>query len=66
MAVDSSGRLFGWGVGDKGCLGLGDGENRVFPVPISFFDDKRVIDVACGEKFTVVIAELYEDKLDSE
>jgi alpha-tubulin suppressor-like RCC1 family protein len=61
MAVDSGGRLYGWGEGEKGCLGLGDSNNRIFPVPISFFEDKRVIDVSCGERFTVVIAEIYEE-----
>jgi alpha-tubulin suppressor-like RCC1 family protein len=61
MAVDTGGRLFGWGEGEKGCLGLGDGKSRIFPVTISFFEDKRVVDVACGERFTVVVAELYSN-----
>ncbi len=25
--------------------------------PITFFEDKRVIDVSCGDRFTVVVAE---------
>lgn len=30
--------------------------------PISFFENKRCIDVACGDRFTVVIAEVFPDK----
>ena len=56
MAIDQNGRLFGWGEGEQGCLGLGDGKKRYSVCPISFFENKRCIDVACGEKFTVVIA----------
>jgi hypothetical protein len=63
MAIDVNGRLFGWGEGEMGSLGFGDGKKRASIVPISFFEDKRVIDVACGEKFTVVIAEVYNSKL---
>lgn len=37
MAIDVGGRLYGWGDGDKGALGLGDGKARIFPVPISHF-----------------------------
>lgn len=29
MAIDNKGRIFGWGEGDGGCLGLGDGKKRV-------------------------------------
>ena len=56
--------MFGWGIGDKGCLGYGDGRNRLVPTPMSFFENKRVIDVACGNKFTVVIAEVEGDPLE--
>lgn len=30
--------------------------------PISFFENKRVIDVACGDKFTVVVAEVFPNR----
>ena len=53
-----------WGEGDKGCLGYGDGRKRLMPTPMSFFENKRVIDVACGDKFTVVIAEVEGDPLE--
>ena len=58
MAIDHNGRLFGWGEGSEGCLGFGDGKKRLSVCPISPFDGKRVIDVACGDRFTVVIAEV--------
>jgi len=57
--------MFGWGEGREGCLGLGDGKKRLSVVPISFFEDKRCIDVACGENFTVVIAEVFNSANDS-
>lgn len=57
MAIDQKGRLFGWGDGKNGSLGLGDTKKRMSVCPISFFEDKRVIDVSCGDRFSVVIAE---------
>lgn len=62
MAMDHNGRLFGWGEGAEGCLGFGDGKKRLSVCPISFFENKRVIDVTCGDKFTVVIAEVFPDR----
>ena len=48
------------GHNSQGCLGLGDDESRVTPVYHPFFENKRVIDFACGDKFTIVIAEVYD------
>lgn len=62
MAIDRNGRLFGWGKGEEGCLGFGDGKKRLSVCPITFFENKRCIDVACGDKFTVVIAEVFPDR----
>jgi alpha-tubulin suppressor-like RCC1 family protein len=61
MTLDINGRLYGWGEGSEGCLGLGDGKRRLSVCPISFFENKRCIDVSCGDRFTVVIAEVYPD-----
>lgn len=44
-----------------GALGLGDGKKRFVPTLMVFFEDKRVIDVSCGDQFTVVIAEVETD-----
>ena len=62
MCLDVNGRIYGWGDGTEGCLGLGDGKKRLSLCPISFFDDKRCIDVACGDKFTVVICEVFPEE----
>ncbi len=43
-------------------MGFGDGKKRLSVCPISFFENKRVVDVACGDKFTVVIAEVFPDR----
>jgi alpha-tubulin suppressor-like RCC1 family protein len=61
MAIDHQGRIYGWGDGKGGCLGLGDNNRRLAVVPISFFEDKRCLDVACGDRFTVVIAQVLVD-----
>ena len=64
VVQDREGQMFGWGEGEKGCLGYGDGRKRMMPTPMSFFENKRVIDVSCGDKFTVVIAEVEGDPLE--
>lgn len=66
MAIERAGsvqNVLGWGDGKRGCLGLGDGKKRAAPIPIEFFEgnEKRVIDVSCGDNFTVVIAEVIGD-----
>jgi alpha-tubulin suppressor-like RCC1 family protein len=58
MAMEQGGRLFGYGDGEKGCLGLGDGNPRPVIIPITYFESRRVIDIACGDKFTVILAEV--------
>lgn len=61
MLLDRHALIYGTGDGSKGCLGFGDGKRRFQPLPLPFFYNKRVIDVACGESFTVVIAEIEGD-----
>lgn len=61
MCLDRNGKLFGWGDGRGGCLGFGDASKRLNVCQITFFDDKRCIDVACGDKFTVVICEVFPE-----
>lgn len=63
MAMDRMKQLFGWGEGTYGCLGLGDGRKKSIPVSIQFFQDKTVLDVGCGDNFTVVIAEVTGDPM---
>ena len=40
-------------------MGTNDDKNRNTPWRNLFFEGKRIIDVACGDKFTVVIAETF-------
>ena len=61
MALDKLSTLYAWGDNKRGCLGVIDGKKRFQPQLIPFFYNKRVIDVACGENFTVVIAEVEGD-----
>ena len=44
----------------QGTLGTNDGKNRVVPARNAFFDKKRIIDFACGNGFSIVIAETFE------
>ena len=63
MALDRFGKLYGWGDGGFGCLGFGDNKRRAMPQPLHYFNDKdrKVIDVACGDQFTCVIAVVTEE-----
>lgn len=61
MALDRFGQIYGWGESKLGCLATIDSKGRVQPTQIPFFENKRVIDVNCGELFTVVIAEVEGD-----
>lgn len=74
MCVDKHGNMYGWGENTFGCMGFGDTKKRATPFQNSFFTEKRrVVDVACGDGFTVVIAQEFEpikrkgllDKLES-
>ena len=67
MAVDSEGRLYAWGAAACGQLGLEilnnlpkDGEGNPYepePKLVNFFENIKVISVACGEAHTLVLAE---------
>lgn len=57
MCLDRLGRIYGWGDGMWGCMGHGDNKKRATPQQVAFFSDKRrVVDVASGDNFTVIIA----------
>ena len=63
--LDRVGQMWGWGDGERGSLGFGDGKKRQQPCEMTFFKNKRVIDVSCGDKFTVVIAEVEGNPLET-
>lgn len=64
LALDKMSALYSFGDGNKGCLGHGDNKKRFSPCLISFFQNKRVIDVKAGDSFTVVIAEVEGNPMD--
>lgn len=60
LMVDRTGMLWVSGENANGCLGTSDSKKRVHPQLNPHFDFRRIIDVACGNKFSVVIAESYD------
>jgi len=66
MLVDWKGHLWSYGENSKGNLGTGDTKKKLSPLSVPFFSNKRVIDVACGDRFSVVIAEVYNIDKDEE
>ncbi|XP_043811848.1 PH, RCC1 and FYVE domains-containing protein 1 isoform X2 [Manihot esculenta] len=51
----SSGKLFTWGDGDKGCLGHGDKEPRLVPTCVAALVEPNFCHVACGHSMTVAL-----------
>lgn len=63
--TDSQGQLWFGGENKNGCLGTNDGKNRIVPQLSNYFSDKRIVDMSCGNGFSVVVAETY-DMVDEE
>ena len=61
MALERGGQVHCWGDGKFGCLGLSDNKRRATPVQLSYFEGQKVIDVSCGDQFTVFIVEVPEE-----
>ncbi|GAY36623.1 hypothetical protein CUMW_023380 [Citrus unshiu] len=51
----SCGKLFTWGDGDKGRLGHGDKEPRLFPECVAPLIDENICQVACGHDLSVAL-----------
>lgn len=68
MALDKLGKVYSWGDSAHGCLGFGDPKRRAVPSPIPYFENPNmnVVDIGCGDGFTVVIATLDEPILAKE
>lgn len=56
-ALTDEGRLLTWGLGENGRLGLGDLRSVSEPTELSFFNDKRIIHLACGLEHTVAVTD---------
>jgi alpha-tubulin suppressor-like RCC1 family protein len=48
-------KLLSCGDNERGQLGVGDNENRDKPVVVDFFDNHKVISVACGYEHALTL-----------
>jgi alpha-tubulin suppressor-like RCC1 family protein len=62
-AVDRVGTLYTYGEGTLGCLGTGDNKKRTQFMPVTTLGKKKVVDVSCGNKFTVIIVQSQNDAM---
>ncbi|KAK1324798.1 Ultraviolet-B receptor UVR8 [Acorus calamus] len=60
--LTTKGEIYTWGKGANGRLGLGDMEDRKFPVLVEALKDRKVQRIACGSSFTAAIC-LHETVL---
>ncbi|CAK9867327.1 unnamed protein product [Sphagnum jensenii] len=56
-AVTESGKLYGWGWGRYGNLGLGDRSDRLVPGEVAAIAGERMTQVACGWRHTISVSE---------
>lgn len=54
VVMTLEGNLYAFGRNDLGQLGIDDGMDRHVPVPLSYFNCRPVLAVACGQHHTVV------------
>jgi alpha-tubulin suppressor-like RCC1 family protein len=57
MALTSSKKLYAWGNGSSGQLGLGDKKNSNKPMLVPFPWNHKVLNVACGDYHTACIVD---------
>ncbi|XP_051193259.1 PH, RCC1 and FYVE domains-containing protein 1 isoform X2 [Lolium perenne] len=50
-----NGRVYTWGKGTEGQLGLGDYADRCSPTLVESLEEKQVESIACGSNFTVAV-----------
>ncbi|KAA8492278.1 Ultraviolet-B receptor UVR8 [Porphyridium purpureum] len=55
LALTESGRLYSWGWGAHGQLGLGDTESYMVPTEITYRFPSRVVSIACGDRHSFAI-----------
>ncbi|KAJ6813091.1 uncharacterized protein M6B38_145385 [Iris pallida] len=51
-ALTTKGKVYTWGKGDNGRLGLGDTRDRSCPTLVEALEDRHVQSIACGSSFT--------------
>nr|CCA15086.1 RCC1 and BTB domaincontaining protein putative [Albugo laibachii Nc14] len=54
IVMTMEGTLYAFGRNDLGQLGIDDGMDRHVPVPLTYFNSRPVLAVACGQHHTVV------------
>ncbi|CAD5174845.1 unnamed protein product [Musa acuminata subsp. malaccensis] len=52
--LTTKGKVYTWGRGGNGQLGLGDNKDRSSPTLVESLEDRHVESVACGSNFTIV------------
>lgn len=57
VAITASGKLYGWGWGRYGNLGLGDQKDRAVPAEVTTLNREKMKMVACGWRHTIVVSE---------
>jgi alpha-tubulin suppressor-like RCC1 family protein len=55
VSLDTYGRVYSLGEGGEGGLGLGDVKDRLKVCEISDLEERKVIDVTCGYRFTAFL-----------
>ena len=72
VAITLEGQLYTWGHGDSGRLGHGDDKTQTIPKPVRLEDadgcdaNTRVVAVAVGDKYNLVLVSQDKEKADSE
>eukprot|EP01087_Luapelamoeba_hula_P022308 TRINITY_DN795_c0_g1_i9.p1 TRINITY_DN795_c0_g1~~TRINITY_DN795_c0_g1_i9.p1 ORF type:complete len:2194 (+),score=429.59 TRINITY_DN795_c0_g1_i9:34-6615(+) len=59
-AISDKGELFTWGDNKYGQLGLGHTSKTLMPALVSSLEDRTVVDVAVGNRFTVMLTKAGE------
>ncbi|XP_010269039.1 PREDICTED: ultraviolet-B receptor UVR8-like isoform X1 [Nelumbo nucifera] len=55
-AITKDGKLYGWGWGRYGNLGLGDRKDRLVPAQVTSVDGENMVLVACGWRHTISVS----------
>lgn len=58
VAVSKESKVFAWGDGKDGCLGLGNTEIKELPTPVNIGDGITIRDVQCGVDGTMLITDV--------
>lgn len=57
VLVSHSGAVYAWGRNNRGQLGLGDTEDRIFPTQVRSLRNQRICHISCGDEHTICLTE---------